>query len=270
LPPPHPLEKAPTGAARVLTTLRVLGEHPDGVGLVELSRILRSPKSSVHRALGLLRHADFVDQSDEGRYQLSFGFLQLAFSYYDQLDQVARIRPTLTELADRFGETAHYAVLHGAEVTYLGKAQAETGQVQMSSRVGGRNPAHSTGVGKALLAYQLDDRRRVDEYVAVHGPLERRTPRTLVDARPLHADLVATRRHGFAIDGEENETGINCLAVPLFLTSREVPDGAISISALAQRYPVGKLRAIASDVRAIVEGRLGQVVPGQDKGGDSG
>jgi IclR family transcriptional regulator, acetate operon repressor len=254
-------DKAPTGAARVLTALRVLGQHPDGVSLVELSRILRSPKSSVHRALGALRRADLVDQGEEGKYQLSYGFLQLAFSYYDRLDEVWRIRPTLAALAQHFDGTAHYAVLLGADVMYIGKMQAASGRLQMGTAVGGRLPAHSTGVGKALLAYRLPDRRDVESYLATYGPLERRTRRTLVEADKLNADLVATRRRGYAIDREENETGVNCLGLPLFLTSRREPAGAISISVLAKSGPVDKLVAMVEEARAIIRDRLGAVLP---------
>jgi IclR family transcriptional regulator, acetate operon repressor len=133
--------------------------------------------------------------------------LQLAFSYYDRLDEVWRIRPTLAALAQHFDGTAHYAVLLGADVMYVGKMQVASGRVQTGTGVGGRLPAHSTGVGKALLAYRLPDRRHVEGYIATYGPLERRTRRTLVEAEKLNADLVATRRRGYAIDREETRRG---------------------------------------------------------------
>ena len=215
----------------------------------------------MHRALGALRRADLVDQGGEGRYQLSFGFLRLAFAYYDKLDEVARLRPALAALAEAFEETAHYAVLQGGEVMYVGKVQAANARIQMSSVVGGRNPAHCTGVGKAMLAYHLSDLRAVVEYVDRHGPLERRTAATLVSAKGLAADLAKTRERGFAIDNEESEAGINCLAFPLFLTGRSTPDGAISITALAQRYPTDKLSALAGEAQAIVIEHLGGVLP---------
>jgi DNA-binding transcriptional ArsR family regulator len=68
---------APVGADRVLATLRVLGEHPEGIKLNDLARALNSPKSSVHRALAALRRADLVEQDGEGRYRMGYCFLEI-------------------------------------------------------------------------------------------------------------------------------------------------------------------------------------------------
>jgi IclR family transcriptional regulator, acetate operon repressor len=250
----------PAGADRVLATLRRLGSHPEGARLNELARSLHSPKSSVHRALRALQRADMVEQDDEGRYRLGYGFLQLAFNYYEHLDDVERIRPVLAELADYFGETAHYAVLRGCEVVYVAKVQSPRSQVHLTSVIGGRNPAHCTGVGKVLLAHRLADREAVSRFVARTGPLERRTERTLVSATQLHNDFKAIRARGFGTDQEESERGVNCVALPVFLASHTTPAGAISITALAQRNPVDRLVASLEGATRIIQARLGEDV----------
>jgi DNA-binding IclR family transcriptional regulator len=251
---------ARNGADRVLATLRLLGSFPDGVGLNDLAKRLNSPKSSIHRALGALRRAGLAEQDRDGRYRLGYGFLKLAFSYYEDLDEVGRIRPVLTELAQRFGETVHYAVLDGSEVVYLAKVQPAEARFQMTSVIGGRNPAHCTGLGKTLLAYSLPDRAAVDEFVSRYGPLERRTTHTIVTAAGLQRDLAQIRAQGYGTDREESEPGINCLAVPLFLTSETRPDGAISITAIAQRVPLERLVASVDDARSIIREKLGEVI----------
>lgn len=251
----------PTGADRVLATLRLLGNHPQGVKLHDLAVELHSPKSSVHRALASLRRAELVEQDGEGRYRLGFGFLRIAFSYYDRLDQVDRIRPVLATLAEWSGETIHYGVLQGADVMYVAKVQPRMARIQMTSVVGGRNPAHCTGVGKVLLAYRLTTLEAVEEHVSTYGPFQRRTPYTLVEAGELHRDLVRTRQRGYGLDREESESGINCLAVPLFLTDRSEPEGAVSVSALAQRTPVEKLVAHVDELRDMIRDQLGDVTP---------
>lgn len=252
-------EGARNGADRVLATLRLLGSFPDGAGLNDLAKRLNSPKSSIHRALGALRRAGLVEQDREGRYRLGYGFLKLAFSYYGEIDEISRIRPALTDLAERFGETAHYAVLDGSEVVYLAKVQPPEARFQMTSVIGGRNPAHCTGLGKTLLAYSLPDRTAVEEFVSRYGPLEPRTSNTIVTAAGLHRDLEQIRARGYGTDREESEPGINCLALPLFLTSDSTPDGAISVTAIAQRFPLDHLIAAVEDARAIVRKRLGEV-----------
>jgi IclR family transcriptional regulator, acetate operon repressor len=248
------------GADRVLATLRLLGSFPNGIGLNELAKRLNSPKSSIHRALAALRRAGLVEQDPEGRYRLGYGFLKLAFSYYEELDEVGRIRPVLTSLATKFGETAHYAVLDGGEVVYLAKVQPAGDRFQMTSVIGGRNPAHCTGLGKTLLAYTLTSKEAVDEFVSKYGPLERRTVHTITTAADLHRDLERIRAASYGLDREESEPGINCLALPLFRTSRSSPDGAVSITAIAQRLPLHRLIEAVDEAKSLVREQLGDVV----------
>jgi IclR family transcriptional regulator, acetate operon repressor len=249
-----------TGTDRVLATLRALADRPEGAGLHELATKLGSPKSSVHRALAALRRAGLVDQDHSGRYWLGWDFLQLAFSYYDRIDDVSRVRPAMTALAEHFGETVHYATLDRAETVYRAKVQPPGAKFQMTSVVGGRNPAHCTGLGKALLAYTLRDRRAVQGYVAANGPLVARTENTLTSAAELSRDFAEIRTRGFAIDREESEHGIVCVAFPLFLASKSVPTGAISITAVAHRLPLDKLETAVDEVREIVWQEVGAVL----------
>ena len=129
----------------------------------------------------------------------------------------------------------------------------------MSSIVGGRNPAHCTGLGKALLAYELVDRGAVDAYVICLRRLARRTPNTLVDAQTLAVDLELARDRGYALDAEESEVGINCLAFPLFLDHPTRPARAASIAALAHRTALAQLEEAAAEVRELIERTLGTV-----------
>jgi IclR family transcriptional regulator, acetate operon repressor len=250
-----------SGSDRVLAVLNLLGSYPNGIGLNDLARLLNSPRSSVHRALGALRRADLVEQDRDSRYRLGYGLLKLAFSYYEEFDEVGRIRPVLMTLAKEFGETAHYALLDGSEVVYLAKVQPPTSRYQMTSVIGGRNPAYCTGVGKALLAYALTSRTAVDDFVVHHEPpMVAHTVNTITSARALHRELSAVREVGYALDRQENETGINCLAIPLFLTSKVKPDGAVSITAVAQRLGIEELEASVERVRSIIRENLGEVL----------
>jgi DNA-binding IclR family transcriptional regulator len=250
----------PTGADRVLAVLRRLAEHPKGVELDRLTRELELPKSSTHRALATLRRAGFVDHDEGGDYRLGLELVRLVFAFHRDLDRPRLVQPAIAALAARFGETAHYAELDGSEVVYLAKVTPGERGVQMTSQIGGRNPAHCTGVGKALLAATLTDRTAVEAYVAQNGPLVRRTDRTLVDAGELAAELAATRARGYALDDEESEIGINCLAFALYLDDPRSPAGAVSVAAVAQRTPLAQLVAAADEARSLVVERLGAVI----------
>lgn len=253
--------KGLNGSDRVLAILNVMGSFPDGIGLNELARLVHSPRSSVHRALSALRRANLIEQDRDSRYRLGYGLLKLAFSYYEELDEVARFRPVLTALAQKYGETTHFAVLDNAEVMYLAKVQPARSRFHMKSVIGGRNPAYCTGVGKCLLAYQLPSYDDVERWVTEHRSIMVRfTPTTLLEPEELHHEFTTIRERGYAVDRAEHEPGINCLALPLFMSSKTIPDGALSITAVTQRFPLSKLEASVDHARKLIRERLGEVL----------
>jgi IclR family transcriptional regulator, acetate operon repressor len=255
----QPLESRLAGSDRVLAVLRSLGDYPKGVGLEQLARDIDVPKSSLHRALASLCRAGLAEHDERGSYRLGLELVRIAFAYYDQLARRQVVEPLLEALAERFGETAHYAELDGAEIVYLAKMIPPRRSAQMTSIVGGRNPAHCTGLGKALLAYELLDPSAVAAYVAMHGPLAQRTRRTLVEAESLSVALELVRAVGYALDDEESEEGINCIAFPLFLDHPARPAGAVSVAALAHRTTLAQLEEAAGEVRALIAHALGAV-----------
>ncbi|MFK4100469.1 IclR family transcriptional regulator [Streptomyces sp. NPDC019531] len=236
------------GSDRVLAVLKELARHPDGVSLDELTRAIGSPKPTVHRALAALRRAGLAGQDARGRYLLGDEFLRMAFAHHEARPEHMRVRPLLETLAARFGETARYAVLDGREVVYRAKADPPTGAVRLTSTVGGRNPAHATGVGKLLLAQELGTLDAVRQWIGA-SPLKRRTPRTLCTAEELHRELRTIGERGYALDDQENETGVNCLALPVYGTSPTAPSGAVSVSALSYRTPLRTLVDAVEEIR---------------------
>jgi DNA-binding IclR family transcriptional regulator len=257
--PSQPADPKLAGCDGVLAVLRTLGDYPRGVGLEQLARDIDISKSSLHRALATLCRAGLADHDERGSYRLGLEFIRLAFTYYEQLDRRQVVGPLLQSLAERLGEAAHYAELDGAEVVYLAKMTPPGQGVQMTSIVGGRNPAHCTGLGKALLAYELVDRGAVDAYLVAYGPLAQRTPNTLVDAQTLAANLELVRDRGYVLDAEESEVGIDCIAFPLFLDQPTRPTGAVSVAALAHRTGLAQLEEAAAEVRGLIERMLGTV-----------
>lgn len=252
--------QATSGSARVLAVFRYLASTPDGATLKEVADALGSPKTSIHRALSTLRKAGLVAQSPVGRYRYSHDLFRLVFGCYEGIDETARIRPVLDRLARRFGEATHYAVLDGPDVVYLGKIQAPSAGLRISSVIGGRNPAHCTGVGKVLLASSLRDEESVDAFVRAHGPLVRRTDNTIVEPSLLADELKLIRSRSYAVDKEESEPGINCVAVAVFLGPNADPSGAVSVTALARRMPLAALEEKVPEIQSIIAEELGSVL----------
>ena len=246
-----PDESKLVGADRVLAVLKELAKYADGVELDELTRVIGSPKPTVHRALGALRRAGLAEQDPRGRYLLGDEFLRMAFAHHEERPDHVRVQPVLEALAERFGETAHYAVLDGTEVVYRAKVDPPSGAVRLTSTVGGRNPAHATAVGKLLLSYELDTREAVEAWLG-DRVLARPTARTRCTAAELHAELVLARERGYAEDDQECEVGVNCLAVPVRATAPSMPSGAVSVSALAYRTPLPVLADAVGEIRRLL------------------
>lgn len=249
-----------TGSARVLAILRCLGERPAGARLGEVASAVQAPKSSVHRALAALVDSGFARQDADGVYHLGFDLLQLVFGYHEEQQGSQAVEPVLRRLADATGETTHYGVLVGPDIVYQAKVSPTRKTFQMSSVIGGANPAYRTGLGKALLMHRLRDHTAVRAYVAENGPLPAKTAHTLTTADELDAAFREGRERGFALDLEENDLGIVCIAFPLFLDSPTIPTGALSISAVASRTPAAELVAQFPTIRQIVAEELGERV----------
>jgi DNA-binding IclR family transcriptional regulator len=244
-------EERLVGTDRVLAVLIELAGLPAGATLDDMVQRTGHPKATVHRALASLKRSGLAVQDGRGHYILGDEFLRLAFAHHEARPEQVRVRPILDRLAERFGETIHFAVLDGSDVVYRDMVDPSGGAVRLTSTVGGRNPAHCTGVGKALLATRLRTLDEVREWIG-DRTLECRTPTTATTAEELHARLVETRERGYAVDDQENEAGINCIAVPVYLGSPTKPSGAVSVSAVAYRTPLATLVDAAAEIRRIV------------------
>lgn len=239
------------GSIRVLAVLTELAQHPEGIGLEEMVQAIGSPKPTVHRALALLRRSGFAAQDGHGRYLLGDEFLRMAFAYHEARPDHVVVQPILNRLSARYLETVHYAVLDGTFVVYRAKVDPPKGAIKLSSTIGGRNPAHATAVGKLLLSYLLLDEAAVHSWVG-DRVLERRTEKTKVTVEELHEELSKIRTLGYGVDDQENEPGINCLALPVFGSSPSIPSGAVSISALTYRTPLKTLLDELPAIRSIL------------------
>lgn len=252
-------EERLVGADRVLAVLIALAEHPSGASLEDVAQTVGATKSTVHRALATLRRAGLAMQLGRGVYLLGDDFYRIAFRSYALRPEGALIQPALDELARRFGETVHFAVLEGQEVVYRAKVDPSFGAVKLTSVIGGRNPAYATAVGKVLLAETVPSEEELRGLLGDSFP--QRTPHTVGTAKELWAEVEETRRRGYGVDDQETEMGVNCIALPIRLGPGLPPIGAVSISALAFRTPLASLTAREDEIRDVLESHRGQAQP---------
>jgi IclR family acetate operon transcriptional repressor len=234
---------------RALRILTEISGASRGLSLEDLSGRLGVPKSSLHRLLAALKYRRFVAQPEPGGpYLLGTEMLATSFRFCDTLDLRALIHPYLVQRAGQLNETVHMAVMDGAEVVYHDKIDSSH-SIKLSSVIGGRNPAHATGVGKALLAWTYPTDEAIRAWAAQWGPLAARTPRTITSPEKLAGQLAAVRRQGYAVDSEENEAGVRCAAVPVFV-GRAVPAAAVSASLVGTRASLARLTELGEFLRA--------------------
>ncbi len=219
---------------RVSSILEVLGQTPRGISIRDLSLRLELPKGTTHRLLSSLAYYGYVRQDTGTRnYFLGLKLVELGNLLLSQLDLRKVAEPFLGDLADKTKETVHMVFLDRNEIVYIDKVETDhhTSGLRMASRVGLRNPAHSCAVGKVLLSHLSEE--ELDNLIAEKG-LPQRTENTITDRARLKGHLKSVRTQGYAIDDEENEMGIRCVAAPVYNESGKAV-AAISVSGPAFR-----------------------------------
>ncbi|WP_128642644.1 IclR family transcriptional regulator [Rhodococcus opacus] len=185
----------------------------DGPGRLNLAQVVRRTgvsRSSAHRILERLVQLRWL-RRDGRDYELGMRLFELGSLavHQDRLHQAAL--PYLHELQRLTGHVVHLAVLDGVDVVYLDKIGPRFG-ARLPSRIGGRQPAHCTGVGKALLAHLSHSER--ERFLVAADPRGSR-PRGLAEASRLRAELTRIRDRGIAVDRQESMVGITCIGVPV-------------------------------------------------------
>jgi DNA-binding IclR family transcriptional regulator len=203
------------------------------LGLTELANRTGLVPSTVHRLLATLVKRGYVAQSvDSGRYRVSYKVAEIAAGLEQGRARLrAEAHPHLERISHETGETVNLVVLDGDRVVYVDQVEG-TRRVRMFTAVGTAALAHTTGAGKAILAYGPPG-----ALTALYGgrePLERLTPGTLVTIAALEADLARIRARGYALDEEEHEIGVGCIATPVLDHSGR-PLAAISVSGPSTR-----------------------------------
>jgi IclR family acetate operon transcriptional repressor len=256
-----PTDRPPVESVdRALALIQILSQGGSGLTLDELTRASGLPKSSLHRTLAALKRRGFATQQREtGRYFLGPEMLRTAFDFYERLDVRALVRPLLTRLQQEFNETVHVGVRDGGDVVYMDKLESSH-PIKMTSAIGGRNPLYCTGVGKAMLAWVYPSDASIGVFVAEFGPLQRRTRNTITTTAGLAREMGRIRDRGYALDLEESEEGVRCIAFPVFV-GRSIPQAAISVSAPRERLSDRRLSEIAIHFRRILEEELSPETP---------
>lgn len=221
---------------RGLLLLQALGQSGP-VSLSELARLTKLSPSTAYRLLETLRRHGFVAW-DGNFWRVGLRCYQVGLSFVARGGLLEAAPPQMRQLVAQVGESVNLAVLDGSEAVYVHQVEGHH-LVRMFTHLGGRVPLHCSGVGKVLLAWCAPDEAKK---LLGEGPYTAFTPKTLTQWSTLEAELSKIRQQGYALDDEEREAGVRCIAAPIQDRSGVV--GAISLSAPVLRLPLNALHQV--------------------------
>jgi DNA-binding IclR family transcriptional regulator len=234
---------------RAFAVLDLLGDSDVPLGLAQVASALQLHKSTAHRFLMVLERHRMVERTNNGKFRLGLRLFDYGNRAIEQYDLRDRAQPHLRRLVAETEETAHLCILEQSRVIYIDKIEPAR-SVRMITRIGASNSVHCTSVGKAIMAF-LPEERISD--ILRRTRFERFTHRTIATADALRVEIEKTRRRGYAVDDEELEEGLRCIAVPVLDTQR-FPVAAVSVSGPSFRVTAQKLPAIANHLLQCVRG----------------
>jgi IclR family transcriptional regulator, KDG regulon repressor len=213
-------------ALRCFEVIEVLARPPYELGVKDIAQTTGLATTSTHRALATLVEAGFVEQdATTRRYRVSGKALWVGGAYLRSSSFYHAAFFVIQELAREIEGLVHLAVFDQGSVLYLhtvGKMRSAS----LCADTGDRRPAHSTALGKALLAYQPAEvvERAIDN-------ASRFTPRTITSLAVMQEELALVRATGVAVDEEEGSPDLRCVAAPIFGASGHA-EAAMSIATI--------------------------------------
>ena len=226
---------------RTFLLLEILCKNGD-TSVTELSCLSGLHKTTVCRLLSTLCSLGYVKQNEKtGRYGISLKFLTVSSGILNTFDIRSYARPFFKKLSKESHETVHLVCRDGDDIVYIDKFESPDNSVRMVSRIGFSLPMICTAVGKAILA-SLDD--RTIEKIWNRSSHEQKTPHTITTFDKFMAEINDVRKNGYAVDNEENELGVRCVAAAL-LEPDSVCRYAFSVSAPITRMDDSRLKQIA-------------------------
>jgi DNA-binding IclR family transcriptional regulator len=215
---------------KTLALLDLFKNHEE-LGLTEMSQHLSLSKSNVYRIVITLEHSGYLAKTRELKYKLGTKFFYMGRLVLDRQELVPIARPLLRELMKKTRETTNLSIFsYDNAVTFIVK-EVPDHSMTFGPKIGMRLPAYATADGKTLLAFS--DPAFLDSYLE-QAELRQRTENTITSEEAIRKELAEIRKKGYAIDNEEAETGLICIAAPVYNIRGKVA-ASISIAGPAVR-----------------------------------
>ena len=235
MPPAKSDQKNPIQVIERMTRLlEVLAQHPEPLGLKQISQYTQLHPSTAHRILAAMSADRLVDRVEPGSYRLGMRLLELGNLVKSRISVRELALPVMRELHAQTGETVNLSVKHDDEIVYVERTSSGRSAMRVVHVVGARAPLHVTAAGKLFLLE--DGFARLRDYAKRTG-LAPQTRNTLSGLPLLERDLERTQHQGWATDNEEAEIGVRCVAAGI----RD--DAGHLVAALSLSTPADRMKA---------------------------
>ncbi len=229
--------------AKAIRVINYLADHQEGSRTSDIANYLEFDKSVVSRILKTLSQYNFAEKSNtDNKYYLGIKLIEISQFATRGLSWKDKVKPFLKELVKETGECAHLGVLVQDRVLYLDQ-ENNYAALKVEHEIGARSPLHCTALGKIFLAFGG---------AAIPKQLEVFTKRTITNPVILKEHLQQVIEKKYAIDDEEFDIGIRCVAAAIYNKQKKLV-GAIGISGPVARISLDDLDTIGNLTIAIAE-----------------
>lgn len=223
--------------SRALSIINCFKDSPE-MGISEISAAMDLNKSTVFGLVNTLTSFGYLEQVESTKkYRLGITLFELGNMVLSRIDIRNETKEMCSSLAEKYRATVHIATHSDGQVVYIDKIDIDDSLIT-ASKVGKRAPMYCSGVGKAMLAFL--PKEYFEKYVAKY-PLKRMTPNTITNKKELLSELETIRKTRIALDREEIEPGLSCIASPI-LQKDGFPEISVSLS-----FPYGRINEIDQD-----------------------
>ena len=238
---------------RMMNLIDALTASHQPASLKQLAAATGLHSSTAHRILGVMVQSGFADRIEPGTYRLGTRFLELGSIVRSRISVRDIALPFMRSLAQATGETVNLSIRQGDDIVYVERTTENRSMMRVVQLVGARAPLHITAAGKLFLSQEPGE--GLKEYAGRTG-LASHTPHSLKSLAALTRDLAGVRERGYALDQEEAEIGVRCIAAGVRDDSGQLA-AALSVSAPADRQKPALWIPLACESAARISRALG-------------
>jgi DNA-binding IclR family transcriptional regulator len=232
---------------RMMRLVDALAASSEPVALKHLAAATALHPSTAHRILNVLVAERLAERVEPGTYRLGIRLLELGNLVKSRISVRELALPPMRRLHEATGETVNLSVRQGDEIVYVERTASNRSMMRVVQLDGARAPLHITAAGKLFL---LDAGKDAVAGYAKRTGLGSYTRNSLATVAALRRELGSVARHGYALDNEEAEIGVRCIAAPIRDDTRRMIAG-LSVSAPAERLQASwapQVKAAAAEI----------------------